>query len=57
MWKLNFLTKKPKQWGKKKASSTNAASVTRGLNAEKYKLIHIYHPVQNSSPCRSKAST
>ena len=57
---VNFwvLTKKPKPYsGKKKASSTNGASLTGSLSVEECKLIHIYYPAQSSSPSGSKTET
>jgi hypothetical protein len=36
------------------ASSTNDADQTVRLHVEEWKKIHIYHPVQNSSPSGSK---
>jgi hypothetical protein len=47
----------PKPYGgKKKASLTNGAGVTRYLHIEHCKYIHIYYPAQNSSPSGSKTS-
>jgi hypothetical protein len=47
------------QWKKrkKKASLTYGAGLTGCLHVGKCKQIHIYHPVQNSSPNGSKTST
>jgi hypothetical protein len=38
------------------SSSINGAVLTDALHLEECKLIHIYHPAENSSPNGSRAS-
>ena len=51
-----FLTMKPKSYNGTGRASSTGAHLTEYLHVEECKLIHIYHPAQNSNPSGSKSS-